>query len=173
MSKPFPEDVVRKALLWCDRHCCVCGRQCGLHIETHHIDPNGKADIDNCLPVCYECHGILSHYDPEQPRGCRFRPDELTARREQIYEQFTRNLVPHTHFEICEDNRGLPWARFRASHIGNGTPIASRRPHGVAPPASEGRRNVATGAGRRRRPEPVDPDRVAPPAPEGRRNRPA
>jgi Zn-dependent protease len=33
----------------------------------------------------------------------------------------------------------------------------------VAPPAPEGRRNVATGAGRRRRPEPVDPDRVAPP----------
>lgn len=122
----FSEDVARTTLLWCERHCCLCGRQCGLHIETHHIDPGGGNEIDNCLPVCYDCHGILSHYDPKQPRGRKYRADELKTRRDQIYEKHTRHLVPRTDFKLAPDPRGLPHVRCIANHLGTGPPVQAR-----------------------------------------------
>lgn len=122
-SKRFPNEVVQRALLWCGRHCCVCGKQCGLHIETHHIDPSGPGNQDNCLPVCYDCHGALSHYDEKQPRGRRFHPDELKRRREQVYENHTRQFVPPTQFELLPDPRNLPVAGFKAMNLGNYPPV--------------------------------------------------
>ena len=40
--------------------CCVCWRRCGFRIELHHIQPrseNGSDDIENAIPVCFDCHG--------------------------------------------------------------------------------------------------------------------
>jgi len=125
-SKSFPDEVVQKALLWCNRHCCVCGKQCGVNIETHHIDPKGKADQDNCLPVCFVCHAALEHYSDAHPRGRKFRIEELKQRREQVYECQTRHLVPPTRFVISHDPRGLPYARFKAMNLGSYPPVKAR-----------------------------------------------
>ena len=38
----FSDDVKLKCLLWSDRHCCLCGKQCGINIEIHHIIPKAK-----------------------------------------------------------------------------------------------------------------------------------
>ena len=34
---PFDEKVRKKVLLWCDRHCCLCRKPCGINIEVHHL----------------------------------------------------------------------------------------------------------------------------------------
>ena len=121
-SKRFRDSDVQLALLWCDRHCCLCGKQCSAHIETHHIDPKEGNDLDNCLPVCYDCHGTLSQYNEEQPRGRQFKPNELKLRREQVYERHTCHLVPPTRFVVSPDPRGLPCARFEAHNLGDYPP---------------------------------------------------
>ena len=90
----FREADKIKLLLWCDRHCCLCGKACGTDIEIAHIDSKGPAEIDNAIPLCYDCHAKTGRYDPKHPRGNKHRPEELKARREQVYEQHTRALVP-------------------------------------------------------------------------------
>jgi hypothetical protein len=90
----FSEDTRIKVLLWSDRHCCVCGKRCGLDIEVHHIDPKGGSDIDNAIPVCYTCHAHLGRYIDSQPRGTKYKFKETKKRRDQIYERYTSHLVP-------------------------------------------------------------------------------
>ena len=102
---PFNADTRRRVLLWCDRHCCLCKKVCGVNIEVHHIDPEGQDgadDIDNALPLCFECHSFVQHYNDFHPRGSKYKPEELRARREQVYEEFTRHLVPPIHYEITQ-----------------------------------------------------------------------
>lgn len=97
-KKKFPYKVRKKALLWSDRHCCLCGKQCGLDIELHHIDPSLEPpslnEIDNAIPVCYDCHSKLEISLLNNPIGSKYSPQEIKDRREQIYEEKTRHLVP-------------------------------------------------------------------------------
>ena len=99
----FDQKLRTAVLLWCDRHCCLCKKACGVNIEVHHIIPEasgGSNDIDNALPLCFNCHSEVSRYNTEQPMGTKYKPEELKARREQVYEEFTRHLVPPIHYEI-------------------------------------------------------------------------
>jgi len=97
-KKKFSNDVRKKAFLWSARHCCLCSKQCGLDIELHHINPNldlpDLNNIDNAIPVCYECHSKLEFSRLNSPRGSKYSPQEIKDRRNQIYEEKTRNLVP-------------------------------------------------------------------------------
>jgi hypothetical protein len=97
-KKKFPDNVRKKALLWSDRHCCLCGKQCGLDIELHHIEaslePPQLNEIDNAIPVCYDCHSKLEYSLLNSPRGSKYSPQEIKDRRDQIYEEKTRHLVP-------------------------------------------------------------------------------
>lgn len=93
-KKKFSEDIKTKCLLLSDRHCCVCDISCGLDIEIAHIDPKGSSDFDNAIPVCYRHHAEIGRYNREHPRGNKYRIKELKIRREQIYEKYTRHLVP-------------------------------------------------------------------------------
>lgn len=105
MTGDFNEDVKMKALLWCNRHCCLCGRARGTDIEIAHIVPKNKGgtdDIDNAIPLCYDCHSEIGKYNKEHPRGNKYRPEELKARREQIYEEQTRHLVPPVSYEVTQ-----------------------------------------------------------------------
>ncbi len=118
------QDKIRM-LLWCARHCCLCGKPCGVDIEIAHIDEKGPAAIDNAIPLCYECHARIGHYNREHPRGNKYKPDELKARREQVYEHHTRHLVPPITFEITQDDgmRKLPAVGFHILHHGNSLPV--------------------------------------------------
>lgn len=128
---PFSPVIRNRVLLWCDRHCCVCKKQCGVHIEVDHIDPEangGSNDIENALPVCYECHADVKHYDPKHPRGTKYKEQELTIRRDQVYEEFTRHLVPPLNYRISNRLpngrlRQLPDVGFEISHLGNSLPV--------------------------------------------------
>jgi hypothetical protein len=85
----FKLSEVSDLLVKCHRRCCICYRYCGIKIETDHIEPlgeDGPDDIDNCLPVCFECHAEIHSYNDKHPRGRKFRPDELKAHRDQWLE---------------------------------------------------------------------------------------
>jgi len=125
----FSDDVKLKCLLWSDRHCCLCGKQCGINIEVHHIIPKAKikdkekaSSIDNAIPLCFDCHGLVESYNPTHPKGKNFSELELKARRNQIYNKYTQNLISPIHYEITQKtNRGsraLPDVGFIIQHLG-------------------------------------------------------
>jgi hypothetical protein len=130
----FSDDVRNKVLLWSDRHCCLCKKACGINIEVHHLVPeeqHGGDDIDNAIPLCFECHGSVQHYNPNHPIGTKYKPDELKKRREQVYEEFTRHLVPPIHYEISQTLPGggarkLPDVGFVVTNTGAALPVRLR-----------------------------------------------
>lgn len=125
----FSEDVKVRSLLWSYRHCCLCEKPCGTDIEVAHIEKD-KNDIDNAIPLCYDCHSEIGKYNAEHPRGNKYRPKELKTRRDQIYEKYTRPLVPPIQFEITQIirddprlQRKMPNVGFNLSHLGNSNPV--------------------------------------------------
>lgn len=131
---PFSEDVRNKVLLWSDRYCCLCKKPCGINIEVHHLvpeEPGGSDDIENAIPLCFECHGAVQHYNPSHPIGTKYKPEELKKRREQVYEEFTRHLVPPIHYEITQALSGggarqLPDVGFVVANLGASLPVRLR-----------------------------------------------
>lgn len=131
---PFPPSVRRKVLLWCDRHCCLCKRPCGLDIEVDHLIPSddgGRDDVENALPLCFDCHARVHRYNDRHPRGTKYFHLELRARRDQVYELFTRDLAPPVLCEITQTlsegkARELPDTGFLLHHKGDGLPVRVR-----------------------------------------------
>lgn len=98
-----------KCLLWCHRHCCLCDKSCGVNIEVHHIDGNIKNnEFDNLIPLCFDCHSVIQHYDKNHPKGTKYKEEEIKARRDQIYDKYTSDLVPVVIFGFNQTNRELP-----------------------------------------------------------------
>jgi len=54
------------------------------HIVDEH--KGGSNESDNGIPVCFDCHQEIGGYDDKHPKGNKFRPRELKARREHIYQ---------------------------------------------------------------------------------------
>ena len=82
----FPTKEAEELLAACHRRCCICHRFCGVKIELDHIIPkleNGPDDIDNAIPVCFECHAEIHSYNDKHPRGRKFRPDGLKIHKTQ------------------------------------------------------------------------------------------
>ena len=55
-------------------------------MELDHIVPReegGPDEIENAIPVCFECHAEIHSYNIKHPRGRRFRPDELRQHKAQ------------------------------------------------------------------------------------------
>lgn len=81
----FNRDKVSDLLVQCKRHCCICNRYCGVKIETDHMLPaheGGSDDIENAIPVCFDCHAEIHAYDPKHPRGRKFTLSELKGHKE-------------------------------------------------------------------------------------------
>jgi len=100
---PVPEEIRAKLFLWCARHCCFCGKACTINIEIHHIDGDASNnDEDNLIPVCFDCHGELTHYNPKHPKGSKYRYLEIKTRREQIYELYTLQYLRQVNIKISK-----------------------------------------------------------------------
>lgn len=127
----FSEGDKIKVLLWCDRHCCLCKKSCGVNIEVHHLIP-GDDDIDNGIPLCFDCHSEVGRYNADHPRGTKFKIRELKTRRDQIYEEFTRHLVPPIDYHITQQipggnlQRKFPDTGFVLTHMGDSWPVQIR-----------------------------------------------
>jgi len=135
MKADFSNKDKIKCLLWSNRHCCLCGKACGTDIEIAHILPRGRPrswDIDNAIPLCYNCHAEIGRYSKAHPRGSKYRPEELKARREQIYEEQTRHLVPPIQLGVTQqivgtnEKRKLPDVGFNIAHLGDSLPVRVR-----------------------------------------------
>jgi len=130
----FSEEVRLQALLWSDRHCCLCKKQGGTNVELHHIKPEsegGTDDVDNAILLCFDCHSEVMRYNNQHPKGNKYKASELVARREQVYEEFTRHLVPPVNGQITQiipgsDNlkREFPDdVGFVLRHLGDSLPV--------------------------------------------------
>jgi len=116
----FSEADKNKCLLWCARHCCLCGKECGVNIEVAHIPGEEESsDIDSAIPLCFDCHAKIGQYSTAHPKGTRYRKEELKPRRDQIYEQYTRHLVPPILASILLHPYGLPRVGFRLANLGD------------------------------------------------------
>lgn len=99
----FKRDEVSRLFADVKRRCCICYRFCGSKIETDHIIPEadgGTDDIDNAIPVCFECHAEIHSYNDRHPRGRKFLPDELRAHREnwlKVCREHPEVLVASSH----------------------------------------------------------------------------
>lgn len=106
----FSENTKIRVVLWSFRHCCLCGKQCGTKIEVHHIIPKSKGgtdNIDNAIPFCFDCHAEVAAYQCEHPKGTKFSDKELKSRRDQVYEEHTRHLVPPLDFRVTQQIPGI------------------------------------------------------------------
>ena len=82
----FNRDEVARLLAMCHRRCCICHQFCGVKMETDHIipkDDGGDDNIENAIPVCFECHAEIHSYNIKHPRGRKFTPDELRQHKDQ------------------------------------------------------------------------------------------
>jgi len=131
---PFSQEVRTRTLLWCDRHCCLCKKACGVNIEVHHLIPQSKGgsdEIDNAIPLCFECHSEVERYNSDHPIGTKYKVEELKIRREQVYEEFTRHLVPPIRYEITQmipggGKRTFPDVGFTVAHLSDSLPVQLR-----------------------------------------------
>jgi len=121
----FAESDKLKALLWCNRHCCYCGKVKGIGIEVAHLDPK-SSDLDNAIPLCFDCHAAVGHYNSQHPRGRKYSIPELKARRDQIYEQHTRHLVPPVRYALEQKGHTLPDVGFHISNLGTTYPVQAQ-----------------------------------------------
>ena len=132
MRKNFKSQEKIQRLLWCDRHCCLCDKPCGIHIEFAHIGDPEDYDIDNAIPVCYDCHAHIGMYNVKHPRGSKYKSEELKKRREQIYDKYTRQYVAPIQYVISNQRnpynpgssqRAYPKATFNVTNLSDYLPI--------------------------------------------------
>jgi hypothetical protein len=87
----FPKDIVDRVLVASRRRCCICHKPCGVKIEMHHIRPTSKGGDDsfeNCIPLCFDCHAEVGHYNAQHPRGRKYSENELRKLREICFSKY-------------------------------------------------------------------------------------
>ena len=87
----FPTSVADEVLVRCGRHCCICEEFVGSKIELHHIvqvADGGDNSVDNCIPLCFNCHAEVKSYNPKHPKGRMYTPAELKGHRDKCYKKY-------------------------------------------------------------------------------------
>ena len=103
---PFSREIADEALVACARRCCICRKFCGTRMQLHHIlqEADGGSDtLDNCIPLCLNCHEEVGSYNPKHPIGRKFSSDELKQHRDVWFDFVRRhperlNNSPETFF---------------------------------------------------------------------------
>lgn len=103
----FPDEVATEALVLCGRACCICHKFCGTKIELHHIKQKaygGDDTLDNCIPVCFDCHADMGKADPKHPKGKRYSEEELKHHRDNWYEKVKKSGANTTENKIHRED---------------------------------------------------------------------
>lgn len=98
----FPESVANQALQLCGRCCCICHKFCGTKIELHHIKQvayGGEDTLENCIPLCVDCHSDMGKADPKHPKGKRYTENELKGHRGNWYKKVESGLLTSCYHE--------------------------------------------------------------------------
>lgn len=78
-------------MLKCGRRCCLCHLPAGGKMEIHHIvqrADGGDESIENGIPLCFNCHAEVGHYNVEHPKGTKFTSKELRGHRDRWFETY-------------------------------------------------------------------------------------
>jgi HNH endonuclease/Domain of unknown function (DUF4431) len=92
----WPADVRDEVLVLCGRRCCICHMFCGTKMELHHIEARavgGSDTIENCIPLCLNCHAEVGHYNSQHPKGSKFSAKELRGHRAKWYAMMAQLSV--------------------------------------------------------------------------------
>lgn len=84
----WPSIVKDQALASCGRRCCICHKFCGSNMELHHIQAEadeGASTLANCIPLCFDCHAEVGHYNVRHPKGTKYRANELRIHRDEWF----------------------------------------------------------------------------------------
>lgn len=103
---PSLEKNRNEVLKKCKRHCALCERYMGLKIEIHHIvqkTDGGSDDVDNLIPLCFDCHQEVGSYNPKHPKGSKYTIDELKARRNDVYNRVAKGELPVHGVSVQQD----------------------------------------------------------------------
>jgi hypothetical protein len=90
----FNKKITEDSLIACGRHCCLCHKFCGTKIELHHIKQmkdDGEDSLDNCLPLCFDCHADVMQYNPNHPKGKKYTETELKRHRNNWFEKIKKS----------------------------------------------------------------------------------
>lgn len=82
-------EIKTQTLVACGRRCCICHKFCGTNIECHHIIPEadgGESTLENCIPLCFDCHAEAGHYNIRHPKGTKYTSTELRGHRDIWFE---------------------------------------------------------------------------------------
>lgn len=82
----FNQSEINKLLAQCHRRCCLCHKFCGVKMELHHAElesKGGSDDIENAVPLCFECHAEVALYNPDHPKGRKFTAEEVLEHKRQ------------------------------------------------------------------------------------------
>lgn len=91
----FPDSVAVEALTSCGRCCCICHKFCGTKIELHHIEQKaygGEDTLENCIPLCFDCHSDMGKADPKHPKGKKYSIAELKRHRDNWYKKVNNGV---------------------------------------------------------------------------------
>ena len=105
----FPADVANRALIACNRCCCICHKFCGTKIELHHIKQKalgGEDTFENCIPLCFDCHADMGRADPKHPKGRRYTPEELQGHRDNWYRK-VENAISNSQNHVYAADKKL------------------------------------------------------------------
>ena len=86
----FSEKITNQALASCGRCCCICHKFCGTKMELHHIKQKaygGEDSLENCIPLCFDCHSDMGKADPKHPKGKHYSEEELMLHRDNWYKK--------------------------------------------------------------------------------------
>lgn len=86
----WPVNVANEVFVKCGRHCCICHSFSGTKMEMHHIFEKAKGGLDtadNCIPLCFDCHADVGHYNASHPKGKKYTADELKGHRDNWYQK--------------------------------------------------------------------------------------
>jgi hypothetical protein len=83
-------------------------------MQVHHIiqEADGGANtLDNCIPLCLDCHEEVGSYNPKHPIGRKFSSDELKQHRDVWFDFVQRhperlNNSPETFFLPVHQGKG-------------------------------------------------------------------
>jgi hypothetical protein len=81
-------------------------------MELNHIiqaSTGGEWTLDNAIPLCFDCHAEVGHYNIQHPKGTKFTPTELKRHRDNWYSK----VQSSGGIAASEEHRQLDRALFR------------------------------------------------------------
>lgn len=100
----FPKKSADEVLVKSGRRCSICNKFCGTKIELHHIKTKyqgGEDIVDNCIPLCFDCHADVGSYNSNHPKGKKYSEKELKMHREKLYEKMVK-FIPEIKMNTIE-----------------------------------------------------------------------